>query len=60
MDFHAIAASGDNVYVVWEDLGPDGFVVYVTSSTDRGLTFTQPDNISLTGASSGNSQIKLG
>ena len=41
-----IATSGDNVYLVWEDSTPGSSDIFFSFSTDNGLSFSQPKNIS--------------
>ncbi|MGD1836640.1 MAG: sialidase family protein [Nitrososphaeraceae archaeon] len=41
-----IAAKGNNVYVVWRDETPGNFDTFFSFSTDNGVSFSQPDNIS--------------
>jgi len=46
-----LAASGDNVHVMWQDTLPSNDI-FVASSTDGGATFGDPINISNSGAPS--------
>ncbi len=41
-----ISSSGNNVYVVWIDGSNPNFDTFFTFSTDNGLTFSDPDNLS--------------
>ena len=41
-----IAATGDSVYVVWQDVIP-GIEIFLASSTDGGTTFSDPVNVSV-------------
>ncbi|MGD1837380.1 MAG: sialidase family protein [Nitrososphaeraceae archaeon] len=41
-----ITVHGDNVYVVWRDDTPGNFETFISISTDNGITFSQPNNIS--------------
>lgn len=41
-----IAASGNNVYVVWQDDGQGGREIFFAKSTDNGVTFSNPRNLS--------------
>ena len=41
-----ISSSGNNVYVVWIDGRNPDFDTFFTFSTDNGLTFSTPDNLS--------------
>jgi hypothetical protein len=41
-----ITSEGNNVYVVWEDNTPGNLDTFFARSTDGGLTFNQPENIS--------------
>jgi hypothetical protein len=44
--FPQISSDGNNVYVVWYDNTPGNFDIFFARSTDGGLTFSTPDNIS--------------
>lgn len=50
--FQEIAASGDNVYIVWEDNTPGNFDVMFRTSADRGATFGTAINLSSNSGSS--------
>jgi len=50
-DFHQIATAEDNVYVVWSDIYtrsgyPSMYEVFFLASTDKGINFSNPVNIS--------------
>jgi glutaredoxin len=49
-----ISSDGDNVYVVWYDTAPGSPDIFFARSTDGGLTFSDPKNIS---ENTGGSQI---
>ena len=50
-----ISSEGNNVYVVWSDFNSHGLAIFFARSTDGGLTFSEPENISenIEGASLG-------
>jgi hypothetical protein len=49
-----ISSEGNNVYLVWQDSTPGNDDIFFSISTDGGLTFSEPENISEdTGFSSG-------
>ncbi|MGI0027675.1 MAG: hypothetical protein ACREAD_07530, partial [Nitrosopumilaceae archaeon] len=52
-----IAASGNDVYVTWENNGLGNFEVFVVKSTDNGNTLASPVNISKDTTPSGAPQI---
>ena len=53
-----ISSSGNNVYVVWADLSPAGnSEIFFAFSTDNGLTFSTPGNISKNTEDSGDPKI---
>jgi predicted secreted protein with PEFG-CTERM motif len=52
-----IAASGNNVYVVWMDRTPGNYDIFVAKSNDAGSTFGMPVNVSNTPKDSGYAQI---
>ena len=54
-----ISSEGNNVYVVWIDASPNlvEFDIFFARSTDGGLTFSEPENISETTGDSSNPQI---
>ena len=52
-----ISSSGNNVYVVWQDNTPGNVDIFFAFSTDNGLTFNTPDNLSENTGSSDNPQI---
>jgi hypothetical protein len=57
-----ISSEGNNVYVVWQDASPDNndfFDIFFARSTDGGLTFDDPDNISETTGNSRSAQISV-
>jgi len=41
-----ISSEGNNVYVVWQDDTPDNDDIFFAVSTDGGLTFSTPENLS--------------
>ena len=43
-----IATNGDNVYILWQEntLNPNNSDIFFSFSTDNGLSFSQPKNIS--------------
>ncbi|HET9807285.1 MAG TPA: hypothetical protein VFP49_10280, partial [Nitrososphaeraceae archaeon] len=53
-----ISSEGNKVYVVWADETPSGnFDIFYAVSTDNGLTFSTPDNLSENNGTSANPQI---
>ena len=44
-DNAAVSASGDNVYVVWNDNSTGRSDIYFTKSTNGGVTFSNPQNL---------------
>ncbi|HZB16569.1 MAG TPA: sialidase family protein, partial [Nitrososphaeraceae archaeon] len=52
-----ISVEGNNVYVVWLDETPGNNEIFFARSTDGGLTFTDPENISENTETSGSPQI---
>ena len=52
-----ISSEGNNVYVVWIDTNPGNRQVFFARSTDGGLTFSEPDNISESAGDSTSLQI---
>ena len=53
-----ISSEGNNVYVVWRDFTPVGIEdIFFAFSTDNGLTFRTPDNLSETPVESFDPQI---
>ena len=54
-----IATKDDNVYLVWQDDTPGNQDIFFSVSTDNGLTFSTPDNISDNTANSFNHQIAV-
>ncbi|HYL66811.1 MAG TPA: hypothetical protein VEU72_06620 [Nitrosopumilaceae archaeon] len=54
-----IAASGNNVYVVWMDKTPENYDIFVAKSNDAGSTFGTPVNVSNTAKDSGYPQITM-
>lgn len=54
-----ITSQGDNVYVVWRDNTPGNFDIFFTMSSNGGLTFSTPENISETPGFSANPQISV-
>ncbi|MFY9964788.1 MAG: sialidase family protein [Nitrososphaeraceae archaeon] len=57
-DFSAIAASGNNVYVVWQDSTPGKFEIFYRMSTDGGATFGSAINLSNNAEDSFNPSIE--
>jgi hypothetical protein len=56
----ATAASGDLIYVAWTDQDSNqGFDIFLAQSTNGGITFSSPENISQSIATSGNPRIAL-
>ncbi len=57
--FPQISAYGNNVYVVWQDEDTTTGIsdIFFATSTDGGLTFSDPENISETTGGSGDPQI---
>jgi hypothetical protein len=55
----AIATQGNNVYVAWYDNTPGNFDIFMSKSTDGGITFGPPDNISNNEGFSGFPQIAV-
>src|SRR5579863_3350650 len=54
------AASGNRVYVAWTDqVGTQNFAIFLSRSTDGGVTFDAPINVSQSDGASGNPQIAL-
>ncbi|MGD1836239.1 MAG: sialidase family protein [Nitrososphaeraceae archaeon] len=41
-----MAVKGDNVYVVWRDMVQGNNDIFISFSTNNGVSFSQPDNIS--------------
>jgi hypothetical protein len=54
-----IVATGQNVYVVWEDDSPGNFDIFLASSPDHGATFSPPVNISNNPGDSHSPQITM-
>ncbi|WP_148681004.1 sialidase family protein [Candidatus Nitrososphaera gargensis] len=52
-----IAASGNNVYVVWWDNKTENWEIFFARSTDNGRTFEQPLNLSNNTGRSENAQV---
>ncbi len=52
-----ISSDGDNVYVVWHDDTPGNFDIFFARSTNGGLTFSEPENLSENTEDSFNPQI---
>jgi hypothetical protein len=52
-----ISVEGNNVYVVWLDETPGNAEIFFARSTDGGLTFSEPENISENTRTSGSPQI---
>ena len=52
-----ISSQGSNVYVVWHDNTPGNFDIFFAFSTDNGLTFSTPDNLSENSGTSAAPQI---
>ena len=52
-----ISSEGNNVYVVWSEELPDNDEIFFAFSTDGGLTFSEPENISETATDSLEPQI---
>jgi hypothetical protein len=54
-----IISEGNNVYVVWENGTPDNFEIFFARSTDGGMTFSEPINISDNEGDSSDPQISI-
>jgi len=54
-----VGVSGDNVYVVWQDVSLGNDEVFFASSSDNGATFGEPVNISSNDGSSASPQIAV-
>lgn len=55
----SIGVDGNNIHVVWRDPNPGNWEILYTKSTDNGATWSSPQNISNTLASSGTTAIAV-
>ncbi|MGD1836584.1 MAG: sialidase family protein, partial [Nitrososphaeraceae archaeon] len=54
-----MAVKGDNVYVVWRDMVQGNNDIFISFSTNNGVSFSQPDNISNSTGNSNNPKISV-